>query len=148
MGIMLCACSRTSVDRPSTHPEQSVRPIVTEAPIGAFISQQTAIEIATKQASIGDGHISGAAEPLKNIQATLIPITTAQAQLESSGWVGNLPETADVMVWVITMDGAWTLEGGPAPPLTPQPTISSPRFTHYLVILNAQTGKVLFTTAR
>lgn len=144
---MMGACDETATVTIPTEIKKSTTDGIT-TPTGGFISEQTAIAIATKIASVGDGHVSGTREPPKNIQAIFASLAAARVQLVSDGWTDNLPAASDVMVWFVTMDGTWMLTGGPLPPMTPVPTIPTPQFTHYLVILDAQTGKVLFTTPR
>lgn len=113
----------------------------------AFIDQQTAIDLATALASAGDGHVSGALETPQHIQATLASLDATQARLASEGWIVHLPDTADSMVWSVTMDGTWKLVGGPPPPpLTP--TVARHLFSRFLVIIDAQTGKPLLTRPR
>jgi hypothetical protein len=147
LSIIISACSGTPTGALPTEVRQSTIDTTTTATAG-FISEQSAIAIASKIAFVGDDHVSGTGEPPKNTQATLASLAAARKQLVSAGWNDNLPAASDKMVWFVTMDGLWMLTGGPPPPLTPVLTIPAPKFTHYLVILDAQTGKVLFTTPR
>jgi hypothetical protein len=91
---------------------------------GAFIGEQAAIDAALKFVTMGDGHLSPAQEPPKNIHAELGSRDKAK-------------------VWIITMDGTWTVNGPPRPTPTGGITPSPLAPLHHLVlVVDASTGVV------
>lgn len=144
VAIMLAACSKMStkqIQSPTSTGPETVHSDV-------FIDEQSAIDIASKLASVGDGHISGSTTSPQYIQSFLAPLSTTRVRLASEGWTINLPDTSNKMVWSVIMQGTWNLTGGPPPSLSPTPTILRPLFTRLLIIINAQTSEVLLTVPK
>ena len=111
------------------------------SPPSPFISEQQAIEIAIKSASMGRPELSGAKIPPKNVRAE--QMTLAAALKRVMGDVGvPAGEDPNMMVWVVSMEGIWTDE-------FPRPTgIPSPEPYHrFSVILNAKTGAEMGSAA-
>jgi hypothetical protein len=107
-----------------------------------FISEQQAIEIAIKDASMGHPELSRAKTPPKNAQAEVITLAAAEKRLtgHDSVPVGYDP---NMMVWFVSMEGIWTDE-------FPRPTdLPSPEpYHHFSIILNAKTGETMAHGAR
>jgi hypothetical protein len=112
---------------------------------GANISELDARGIALKIASNGQLHLSGALEGPSNIRAEMITLSTAK-QRGAGDVGGDDTYPSDMMVWLVTMDGKWTIAGGPPTPegmvvATPQP------FHHLSMILDAVSGKQISISA-
>ena len=106
------------------------------AATNGFISEQQARDIAIKASN--SGHLK-AVEPPANVRAEMITLETARKRLAESGSTAD-GRNPGMMVWLITMEGTWTLSGGPPTPAgaTPAPQVV---FHHYAVILDAKTGE-------
>ncbi len=146
VAIVLSSCSAAPIavePTPTVHPSTTIVPTTVAA---AVISEQAAIAAALKYATLGDGHISSAQEPPRNIHAELLPLDQARDQLIAYGWSSNSAESSNVAIWLITLDGTWTVNGPPQlPGITPSPLAP----LHQLVVaLDAGTGAVRFISGR
>lgn len=106
------------------------------AATSGFISEQQARDIALKASN--SGHLQAVESPA-NIQAELLTLETARKRLAQSGSTAD-ERSPGMMVWLVTMEGTWTLSGGPPTPVgtSPAPQVT---FHRYAVILDAQTGQ-------
>ncbi len=101
-----------------------------------FISEQQARVIAVRSSI--SGHFR-ATEPPSILQAELMPLGVAEKRLAQNGDSDRAqPPTA--MVWLVTLEGTWTLVGGPPTPTGASPVPQS-IFHHYAIILDARTGE-------
>ncbi len=107
-----------------------------------FISEQQARVIAVRSAS--SGHLR-ATEPPSILQAELMPLGVAEKRLAQNGDSGRT-QAPTRMAWLVTLEGTWTLVGGPP---TPMGTGPAPQtiFHHYAIILDAKTGQPISETA-
>ena len=149
MAISLSSCSAAPI---VVEPTPTVPPPATTAPtavvVGA-ISEQAAIAAALKYATLGDGHLMPAQESPGNIHAELVPADQARDQLDAYGLSSNSGESLNGAIWLITLDGTWTVNGPPQPTpaggITPSPLAP---LHHLVVVLDAGTGAVRIVSGR
>lgn len=111
---------------------------VTNSP---FIGEKQARDLALQASN--NGHLS-VLQPPERVRAELITLAAARERFGAS--LGNRNAlTPDTMVWVIEMEGAWEINGGPLPPLGTTPTPQT--FHHCTVVLDAGTGEEISLTA-
>jgi len=110
----------------------------TEEIMGTFISEQAAIDRAIQLTLQGGEHLSIALEPPKNPEAKLLRMTAARQKLIQQGWSDIGQYNPEIVVWVVMLDGSWTIDGGPLP----DNNVATPvQFFHRAaVVLNASTG--------
>jgi hypothetical protein len=146
---VLSSCSAAPI---AIEPTPTVSPPTIIAPtpvVGVAIGKQAAIATALKYATMGDGHIGPAQEPTTNIQAKLVSAAQSRDELVAAGVSRNAADASQGAVWVITMDGTWSLTG-------PPPLISDDKITpspleplhHLVMVLDAGTGAAGFISGK
>jgi hypothetical protein len=146
VAIALSSCSAAPI---AVAPTPSALPPTITVPtpvVGAAISEQAASAAALKYATSGDGHISPAQEPPKNIQAKLVPADQARDQSVAYGVSMNAADSFTSAIWLITLDGTWALNGPPQlPGITPSPLEP---LHHLVIVLDADTAAVRFVSGK
>ncbi|MEP7189740.1 MAG: hypothetical protein ABI901_11180, partial [Roseiflexaceae bacterium] len=107
---------------------------------GAVISEQEAIAAALRYGTNGDGHISQAQEPPRSTHAQLMLADKDRDQLVAYGVSRNAADSLHGAIWLITLDGTWSLNGPPQLPGTTAPLLEP--LHHLIVVLDAGTGSV------
>lgn len=132
-----CAANRGAATAPTTGP--SVAPTA----ISRF-TQEMARERAIESTSQSRPEISGAQVPQRNLQAELMTFADAMERYFADDGVSISDPDPATLVWVVTMDGLWfnQMQVPGQPSLPPSP------YRHFTVILNAETGIEMRTSAR
>ncbi len=113
----------------------SETPTATASP---FLTEQQAIAMAIKYALVAQPEISGSKVPPTNTHAQLMSFFDANKLVSGSDRLAP-GDDPDQMVWVVSMDGLWTIEM----PRQFTPIPSSPTdvpIRHFTFVLDAKTG--------
>ncbi|MCL4487993.1 MAG: hypothetical protein M1570_07670 [Chloroflexi bacterium] len=104
-----------------------------------FITPQQAYDIAVRDSN--QGHLRAQEPPSsRTTRADLMTLESARAAFGGNGDNGGRAPTT--MVWLVTLEGTWTITGGPLTPKGAGPA-PQPTFHHYAVILDARTGETI-----
>jgi hypothetical protein len=144
IALSSCTTAPIAVEPTPTIPPSATAPPTTMA--AAVNNEQAAIAVALKYATSGDGHISPAQEPPKNIQAKLVPADQARDQSVAYGVSMNAADSFTGAIWLITLDGTWALNGPPQLPGTISPPLEP--LHHLVIVLDAGTGAVKFISGK
>ena len=106
------------------------------------ISEQEAMDVALKSASISRPELSGSQVTPSNIQAEQITLGEAVKRIDENNSVpaGYSP---NILVWLVTMDGIW-LDEYPRPIDLPTPE----PYRHFIIIIDAKSGLEIESAAR
>ena len=105
-------------------------------PSNPYLSEQEAIDAATKLAASSRPEISGAQATPSNIVAQQLTLDEALKKINKGNQIPTGYD-AQMTVWFVTMDGLWLGEmATPGIVPTPQPVL----YHHFAVIPDAKTG--------
>ncbi len=104
----------------------------------SFINEQQARAIVVR--SSNTGHLR-ATEPANVLQAELMTLEAAEKRMAQNG-DSNRAQPPTVTVWLVTLEGTWTLVGGPPTPAGASP-VPQTIFHHYAIILDASTDQLI-----
>jgi hypothetical protein len=106
------------------------------------ISEQEAMDVALKSASISRPELSGSQVTPSHVQAEQMTLGEAVKRIDENnsvpaGYSANMP------VWLVTMDGIW-LDEYPRPMDLPTPE----PYRHFIIIIDAKSGIEIESAAR
>lgn len=103
-----------------------------------LISEEQARNIALRAANSGDLR---ALAPPSGIQSELLDLETARSRLGQGNSYEHGP-SLQTKVWLVIIQGVWTMAGGPPTPVGAAPAPGA-LFHRYAVIIDASTGAVI-----
>ncbi len=131
--LLICLLLPACAPRAAPAPTPSPLPRST-ASWTALITRDQAIAAALTIASASAPEISGALVAPSNIQAEQLSLGQAMTRMFGNA---NAPRgyTADMLVWVVTMDGLWASQAQ-----APGVTATQLPYHHYIIVLDASSG--------
>jgi len=105
-----------------------------------IISREEAIAIALQIARAPQPELSPALTEPVNVQAERMTLIDAYRRLDVTTELGAGPYDKETVVWLVTMEGTWTVEF-PRQPDAPEP--EQEPYHHYAIILDATSGSTI-----